>query len=330
MLSLTGRPNSGSYDLIVVSPHMDDAAYSAGGRIAQARSQEKRVLVVTLFGPGTRGQPPASAAQANTSSPASASRGAADVVADVKASLFDYTSRCEEERAALEALDVDSLWLDQPELIFRKHSPAQLLRLLLPIWSLPWSQLHDVLDSMLGALCDAHLADSGSILFPLAVGFHPDHRVACDVGLALHARGTHRVEFYEDIPYTHSGPLRALRLRSLGLPAALALLTGTNDITRTMFRASKLLRFASYLPLVGYLLLLAVVQRMLSLRDLAPHVPAPEKSTHDIANVIDTKVTAMQLYPSQTSMFFGEGAEVYVALRREGRFEEHCWSFAKR
>jgi len=323
MLSLTGRPPSGTYDLIVVSPHMDDAVYGVGGRIAQLRRLGKRVLVVTLFGPGTRGASASAHARQANSHPRRS-----EVVSDVKANLLDYRSRCDEERAALGALDVDSVWLDLPELIFRKHSPGQLLLLLLPVWSLPWSTLHDDLQSSLGALCDAHLAEGGIVSFPLAVGFHPDHRVACDVGRALHAHSQHRVEFYEDVPYNHARPLRALRLRSLGVRAELTLVAGTSDITRVMFRGSRLRRWGLYLPLASHLLVLALLQRVFSLRDLAPHEPAPEKSTHDITDVIEEKVSAMRKYPSQTSMFFHDGAAIFEQLRRGGNFEEHSWRFA--
>lgn len=319
MISLTDRPATGRYDLIVVSPHMDDAVYSAGGRILQARRQGKRVLVVTLFGPGNQGQS-ARAQLRNERAPT--------VVAGAKANLLDYGARCAEERAALAVLDVDSLWLDQPELIFRKHGPAQLLRLMLPVWPLPWSEAHDTLAGALSALCDAHLAAQGSVSFPLAVGFHPDHRLACDVGRALHARGKYDVEFYEDLPYNHSRPLRALRLWTLGVPAQLSLFAGTADIMRVMFRASRVLRWAIYLPLFFHVTVLASLQRLLSLRDLGPGEPPPTSCAHDIADVIETKVQAMRAYASQTRMFFYDGDAIYPQLRRFGGYLEHSWRFA--
>src|SRR5690349_7243387 len=101
------------YDEIHISPHMDDSAYSCAGRILQRRREGARVLVVTVFGNGKQ---------------------ALDV--GEGGTFSDYAKRLEEERAVMQRMDVDHVWLNYPELLFRKKGAGDLLRFLFPFMSL--------------------------------------------------------------------------------------------------------------------------------------------------------------------------------------------------
>src|SRR5690349_5459067 len=166
------------YDEIYISPHMDDAAYSCGGRILQSRAQGKTVLVVTVFG-----------------------NGKAELDAGDTGTFSDYGKRLQEELAVMARLDADLIFLNAPELIFRKNSVATIVRYALPFLPLT-SPTHDELFATLLELVEARLAPSGQLFFPLAVGFHPDHRILFDVGRSLHSLARYRITFYEDVPYS--------------------------------------------------------------------------------------------------------------------------------
>jgi LmbE family N-acetylglucosaminyl deacetylase len=160
------------YDAIYISPHLDDAVYSCAGRIIKERRADKRVLVVTLFGEG-----PDLKRRAR------------------KGRLSDFATRREEDRAAMAKLDADYVWFNYPDFVFRRPSLADLWHIAFPFLPLsPAAMQRDMASSLL-SLIEARLAPTGSVLFPLSVGFHPDHRIVFDVGRAIHALGRFTVRF---------------------------------------------------------------------------------------------------------------------------------------
>jgi hypothetical protein len=106
------------YDAIYFSPHLDDAVYSCAGRIAQQRRRGLRVLVVTVFG---EGEDPA--------------------FSRLAARYGDFQARRAEDRAALARLDADYVWFNHPDCLFRRPSPGDGLRAALPFLRVPESPL---------------------------------------------------------------------------------------------------------------------------------------------------------------------------------------------
>jgi GlcNAc-PI de-N-acetylase len=296
------------YDEIYVSPHMDDAAYSCGGRILQERRAGRRVLVITLFGTG-KGAP---------STTVGGSGGSA---------LSDYAQRSAEEEAVMAALDADFVWVDYPELLFRPKRLGELLRFLLPYLPLPPSPVGDDLFALLAGLIAQRLAPGGSVYFPLGVGFHPDHRLVTDVGRALHGLGVFPVLFYEDVPYSTVRAFVTLRLSTLGFDVQAPLGVAARTINHFVFRTFGWVELLS-LPVVWtYLACVRVAGALLSSRDAGPGEPRPVLEARDIAGVLHEKVAVMGLYPSQTALFFEPGEGLYEALRIDGLYEERCWRF---
>jgi LmbE family N-acetylglucosaminyl deacetylase len=291
------------FDEIHISPHMDDTAYSCAGRILQRRREGARILVVTVFGDGK-------------SAPDASDTG----------TFSNYEKRLTEELAVMRNMDADYIWLNYPELLFRKHGITDLARYLFPFTRLTSSAHDDLFESLL-TLITRHLAPGGTIFFPFGVGFHPDHRVLFDVGRGLHGLGHFQVSFYEDVPYSRVPVLRALRLRALDMPAALSLWQSASDLNQFLFRNFGALRYLTWLPLLLYVTSLVVLRALSGASDKLASEPDPRASTRDISDTIEGKAEAMRLYPSQTAFFLTLGPELVEMIKFEGRAEEVSWTF---
>lgn len=300
------------YDEIHISPHMDDTAYSCAGRILQRRREGVRVLVVTVFGNGK-----SALDQSDTGT------------------FSDYAKRLEEERAVMQRLDVDHIWLNYPELLFRKKGASDLIGYLLPFLSLGGSAHDDLFETLLGLIqqrlarpsAGAPTAPEGEVLFPFGVGFHPDHRVLFDVGRALHGLGRFRVTFYEDVPYSTVPALRALRLGYLGAPSSFGLWRATFDLNVFLFRNFGVWRTLTWLPILLYLCCLSVLHALSGRLDRQRDEPLPQLSIREIGDVIAQKADVMRLYPSQTAFFMTLGPELVEMIKFEGRSQELSWRF---
>jgi LmbE family N-acetylglucosaminyl deacetylase len=291
------------YDEIHVAPHMDDAAYSSAGRILQRRREGARILVVTVFG-----------------------NGKSSLDTGDTGTFSDYAKRLEEELAVMQRLDVDLIWLNYPELLFRKAGVGDLMRYLLPFMRLGGNSHDDLFETLL-ELITRRLAPGGEVRFPFGVGFHPDHRVLFDVGRALHALERFRVSFYEDVPYSTVPAMRALRMRYLGAVRSFGFWRATIDMNVLWFRNFGVWRKLTWIPvalhLAGMLLLHALLRRL----DRSPGEPLPESSTREIGDVIEEKAAVMRLYPSQTAFFMTLGPGLVEMIKFEGKAQELSWHF---
>ncbi len=115
----------------------------------------------------------------------------------------DFRTRSSRGSRGAARLDADYVWFNHPDYLFRRPSAGDALRAFFPFLRLPESALRQEVTRTCSNCAKPPSPRGGRLSFPLAVGFHPDHRLVCDVGRALHALGRHRVEFYEDVPYAH-------------------------------------------------------------------------------------------------------------------------------
>ena len=297
------------YDEIYVSPHLDDAVYSCAGRIAQQRRAGLRVLVVTLFGSGT--------SESTIPGTGAASK-----------RFGDFEVRRQEDRAAMARVDSDYVWLNEPDFVFRRPSVGDVVRIAFPFLRLPSSEMQVRLLRALTALCESRLAQGGRVVFPFAVGFHPDHRIAFDVGRAMHAGGRFPVEFYEDLPYALAPVMTALRLRYLGFgPTKTPLWRSAREMNFALFRFFGV-PWLTFLPTLLYAWLLLLVQRIFQAQDRLRDEPAPVREhEYAIDDTIDDKVAAMRLYPTQTELFLAMDDRLYAMLREPGGYFERRWRF---
>jgi LmbE family N-acetylglucosaminyl deacetylase len=178
------------YPHIYLSPHYDDAALSCGGSIHQQTQAGQRVLVITLCAaPPQPGQPLSPFAEEMHR----AWGNPADVIA----------TRQAEEKAALEILGADHLWLSFNDCIYRGqpqegnwyyNNDRELFGSIHPD-DLALSQ------HMTQTLTEQVEVGIGTIIYaPLGVGHHVDHQLAHLAAWQLRQQGW-TIAFYEDYPY---------------------------------------------------------------------------------------------------------------------------------
>lgn len=174
-----------TYPHIYLSPHLDDAVLSCGGRIWQQAQSGERVLVMTIF--------------AGTPSPdAPLSPFAQELHARWEHSNDAAAKRREEDLAALALLGADPTHWPYADCIYRQSPGGDFLY---PSWESLWGEIHAAEEVLVVELTDRlaalPLSQDGTIYAPLGVGHHVDHQI---VHLAATASG-HALVYYEDFPY---------------------------------------------------------------------------------------------------------------------------------
>jgi LmbE family N-acetylglucosaminyl deacetylase len=180
-----------TYSHVYLSPHLDDAAFSCGGRIWQQTQAGARVLVVTLFGsappPTTPLSPFAQSLHARWGHPADA-----------------ILSRQEEDRAALAILGAEALHWPYTDCIYRQAPDGDF-----PYASESslWGAIHPADESLVaelaGRIATLPVGKDGTLYAPLAAGRHVDHQIT---RRAVQHSGYSPV-YYEDFPYAARDPL---------------------------------------------------------------------------------------------------------------------------
>jgi LmbE family N-acetylglucosaminyl deacetylase len=195
------------YRHIFLSPHLDDAVYSCGGTLAVQVSNGLRPLVITVFA----GIPPADLKLSPFAAQVHREMGAA--MSQNIGSLME--ARRKEDAAALDYLNVDYLWLDYLDAIYRGTPPYYTTR-----EQLIGGEVNAVdlwIDKQLAQdLLDLRQRLPDTVWYaPLGVGRHVDHQIVSSAADRLVQQGA-RVYYYEDFPYVlREGALEA-RLNELG------------------------------------------------------------------------------------------------------------------
>ncbi len=214
------------YDLVVLAPHLDDAALSCGGLITQRRQRDQRVLVLTIC----------------TAAPAPA--GPFNAVAQEFHAQWNLSAeqvvaaRLAEERAAMAMLDVDYCWAGRLDAIYRQPD-AYVSRdtlFALPVHHDPLAaDLHNLFAGLYTRLPRARF------VAPLAIGSHVDHHLTYG---AAYATLADCVQFYEDTPYVYKTGALELRLAELAAET-LGCQTSTFDAAATARKIAGIAAYAS-------------------------------------------------------------------------------------
>jgi LmbE family N-acetylglucosaminyl deacetylase len=167
-------------DLVILSPHLDDAVLSLGGLIGRAVAAGRKVEVVSCF---TSGPP-------------------LDTIAPAHRVFGDYSMRRAEDERAMAVLGAKYRWLDLHERIWRE--PALPPSGVFPthVFRTP-ERMEDFAELKSIRAAIGELLDRGATVYaPLAIGHHVDHvEVALAALREVLGRGAFdRIEFYED-PY---------------------------------------------------------------------------------------------------------------------------------
>lgn len=167
-------------ELIVLSPHLDDAALSVGGLLHRAARRGARVEVVTMCTAAF--EPQRLARLPGWLRPAA-----------------DLETRKAEDRAALGRLGAEPIWLELPDAACLLSRPTRRAlrepgRLAQPAFRARQARLEAALAGLLGARPRA------ALLVPLGLGGHLDHLALCAAGLlAARGRDPTRLFFYADV-----------------------------------------------------------------------------------------------------------------------------------
>jgi LmbE family N-acetylglucosaminyl deacetylase len=167
-------------DVVIFSPHLDDAALSLGGLIGREVAAGRKVEVVSCF---TAGPP-------------------LESIAPERRVFGDYSMRRAEDERALAVLGATHRWLDLHERIWR-DPPLPRTRSTFPthVFRTP-ARMEDfaALVSIRAAIGAALDSGAGVVYAPLGIGHHVDHvEVALAALREVLARGAFdRVRFYED------------------------------------------------------------------------------------------------------------------------------------
>jgi LmbE family N-acetylglucosaminyl deacetylase len=183
------------HDYIYLSPHCDDVTFSCSGTIYTYKAQGLHQLIATLFaGDPQPPFPPLARAYHQ--------------LWQIPEGVSPYHLRRAEDEKAMSALGVDYLWLDWPEVIYRIPNLSDL------------SEINDEHadpqhDPHFPTLCqwlvDLHATYPGAtIVVPLGVGAHRDHRIIFQA--ALHSLDRTTLLFFEDFPYAAYLPEEVTKL----------------------------------------------------------------------------------------------------------------------
>lgn len=172
-------------DLLVLSPHLDDAALSCGGLIAQRTRLGQRVRVLTIFAGDEPAEPPSPLA-ANLArwwglAPGSVMR-----------------ARRAEDRAAGEVLGADVEQWNELEAPYRRDPRDG--RLLYTTLGALFRRVDPAEEAFVATLGErfASLPEPLEVLAPLGVGGHVDHQL---VRQAATSRWGSALRHYEEFPY---------------------------------------------------------------------------------------------------------------------------------
>ena len=166
--------------LLAISPHLDDAIFSAGGTLAQRAAQGWQVVVATCF---TQSVP-------SPTGFALACQLDKGLLADV-----DYMAlRREEDRAACSAIGADFVHLPLPEAPHRGYESAAAL--------FAHPSASDSIEAPLTTMLEALVGDlqPAFILGPAAIGGHVDHVIVRRALTAIE-RGPASLLLWADFPY---------------------------------------------------------------------------------------------------------------------------------
>jgi LmbE family N-acetylglucosaminyl deacetylase len=302
------------YDIVVFSPHLDDAALSCSGRIVSERRMGKRVMVATLFSAG------------DTS----------------KESKEVYQERRKEDQQAMRALGVEYVLFDFKDAPCRNSFYSSFERLFLEEAKTDEIFQKEV-TSKVKALCDD--VQPAIALFPLAIGGHIDHRLTHRAHAAV--KGQTAIEFYEDRPYVFLRKSINYRLRAMNARPASPAQSGAletvipveeNDVlgeVPTMMRSIEEVEFYKRVLPPGkdrFRILLRLAQELKEEMQGTNKLRLEPRLFPVDATIYDSVKNAVLSYPSQIEGIFGtaerwekESTAYTAQILEKAKYAERTW-----
>jgi len=195
------------YRHIFLSPHLDDVVYSCGGTLGVQLSSGIHPLVITVFAgiPDANLQLSPIATEIHREMGINLSQGVGAAV----------ETRRREDATALDYLQVDYLWLDYPEAIYRGTPAYYTTKEQLIGGDVNNADLaidHQLAKDLVAL---AERLPDAAWYAPLGIGRHVDHQIVSSAAGRLVQRGT-KVYMYEEFPYVLQAGAREARIQELG------------------------------------------------------------------------------------------------------------------
>lgn len=173
------------YDILFISPHLDDVVYSCSQLIRYINNNRK-ILVVSVF--------------------TQYREGTNNVFTDGK-------KRFEEDKNAMESLGLNKIYLNYPELMIRENMKEYSLynQIIEPLKTLFYCKNDNYLTYSINYDIQKIINDYNiiSVYIPAAIGFHPDHILTYR---ACYNLKNTTLFMYEDFPYCINNIFRNMRL----------------------------------------------------------------------------------------------------------------------
>lgn len=176
---------------LFLSPHLDDAVFSCGGRIHQLTQQGESVTILTI----TAGDPPSDLPDSPLLQ---------DLHHRWQIGDSPVETRRREDIASAKVIGASAQHEAYCDCIYRQHQG----KLLYPREESIFGDIHpdDLLPNQLTAQIpkfNQQFTDIMCVYVPLGVGHHVDHQIVRDWGIAIHKHNPELcVKFYEEYPYT--------------------------------------------------------------------------------------------------------------------------------
>lgn len=209
------------YDLVCLSPHLDDAALSCAGELLAARHAGLRTLVITVC----TSIPPVSATYSALAVEFHREWGLDEAQA--------VTTRLGEDSRAMAILGVDDIWLNLDDAIYRmpNHYNSRETLFAMPHASDTLAdQLSHVLRELMPVLGTARW------LVPAGVGMHVDHLNVYAAARSVLAPAT--ISLYEEVPYALTPEWITQRQQMLNI--------STFDVSMGAYIAAKIAAIGCY------------------------------------------------------------------------------------
>lgn len=181
------------YQCIYLSPHLDDAALSCGGRIFLERQRGMDVLVITVMAgnapPEAKDLPTPIVADLHTRWELAANPNPVDI-------------RRDEDREALAILGADVAHWEWPECVYRQDSVTG--QFMYPTEESLWGSVHPgdqvMVTQLAQRLASLPLSPDGRLYVPLTVGDHVDHHIVRHAA-EMRESSLGGLVYYEEYPY---------------------------------------------------------------------------------------------------------------------------------
>lgn len=194
------------YSAVFISPHLDDAIFSCGGKIAEL-TNKKKVLVLNIF----------------TSF---------DAVTHDRAVTFGNERLIEEENSS-KVLNYDYLNLNEKDAYFRGFRKGSIAKVFYPPTSEDLIYLKYLKEKILATL---NLISFDEVYVPLAIGWHIDHYLVHLIFNDHLNPFKEKIRFYEDAPYIFFPGARIERMAFLQNQST-NIITNALSISRAFFNS---------------------------------------------------------------------------------------------